>query len=57
MIIFGAAFMAISAKSIDLDSRPFWMPGLAWVAFLIAFILICQGTVLILDGVWLSQIF
>jgi hypothetical protein len=53
MIILGAALFAVGLKYADAPNNPFWLPGGAWGIWIVAFVLVCQGTVFLLTGEWL----
>jgi hypothetical protein len=53
MLLFGAAFLKVALDSTDAPRNPIWLTLSACGVGLVAVILICQGTVLLLAGRWL----
>ena len=53
MIFVGSTLMAVRFKLADAPRNPVWLWVIAWTTGLVAFVVICQGTILILTGQWL----
>ncbi len=56
LLLFGAALLKVALDNSDAPSNPMWILCAAWGVGLVAVILVCQGTVLILTGQWLLEI-
>ena len=54
MVLFGAALMSVPLRLTDAPSNPAWLWASSGFIALVAAAFICQGTVLILTGQWLT---